>query len=78
MSALQEHALHLQDLRTAKAEAQHAEEEQATLHAEVHQLQMEINAKQVRSIGKRCRKFIRQKCFAAGLEHSTVRSHCFF
>ncbi|KAL0034497.1 hypothetical protein WJX79_005424 [Trebouxia sp. C0005] len=42
----QQHALDLQDLHSAKVEAQQADEASATLAAEVHQLQMEINAKQ--------------------------------
>ncbi|DBA79113.1 TPA: hypothetical protein ACH3X1_008954 [Trebouxia sp. C0004] len=36
----------MQDLHNAKAEAQQADEASATLAAEVHQLQMEITAKQ--------------------------------
>ena len=47
VSSLQQHTLDLQDLHKAKAEAQHADEAHATLAAEVHQLQMEIEAKQV-------------------------------
>lgn len=47
VKSLQQHALDLQDLHSAKVEAQQADEASATLAAEVHQLQMEINAKQV-------------------------------
>lgn len=44
---MQEHVVDLQAVSSAKATAQHADEASAMLAAEVHQLQMEINAKQV-------------------------------
>ena len=45
---MQEHELDLQALAEAVNEAQKAEEQSAMLAAEVHQMQMEIAAKQVR------------------------------
>lgn len=43
---MQEHQNDLQALQEAKREAQAADEESAALAAQVHQMQMEVSAKQ--------------------------------
>ncbi len=45
---VQEHRNDLQALEEAKREAQVADEESAALAAQVHQMQMEVSAKQAR------------------------------
>lgn len=46
---LQEHQSDLAALEEAKRQAQTADEESAALDAQVHQMQMEVSAKQARS-----------------------------